>query len=68
MDRSLEEAAQSTLRESPYHQLRGVQCEARNGVLILRGQVPSFHMKQLAQTVVQNLGNDVQVDNRIDVA
>ena len=67
MDRSIEDAATGLLRESPYHQLRNVRCEFCEGVLVLHGQVPSYHMKQLAQTVVQSLEEDVDVDNRIEV-
>lgn len=67
MDRSLADAAAEILRESPYHQLRKVRCEFCEGVLVLHGQVPSYHMKQLAQSVVQSLEEDVDVDNRIEV-
>lgn len=67
MDRSIEEAAAAILRESPYPQLRQVRCEFSGGVLILHGQLPTFHLKQLAQTVVQSLDEDVDVDNRIEV-
>ena len=67
MDRSLEDAAAEILRESPYHQLRNVRCEFCDGVVVLHGQVPSFHLKQLAQSVVQSLEEDVKVDNRLEV-
>ena len=67
MDRSIEDAAAELFSGSPYHQLRQIRCEFCDGVLVLHGQVPSYHLKQLAQSVVQSLEEDVEVDNRIEV-
>ena len=67
MDRSIEDAATEIFRASPYHQLRKIRCEFCDGIVVLHGQVPSFHMKQLAQSAVQSLEEDVEVDNRIEV-
>ncbi len=46
------EQAENRLRNSPYHALRTVTCESRNGVLVLRGCLPTYYLKQLAQTAV----------------
>ena len=67
MDRSIEHAVAELLSRSPYQQLRNVRCEFTDGVLILHGQVPSFHMKQLAFSVARSLNDEVDVDNRIEV-
>lgn len=51
----LEAQASAVLRESSYYPVRRVSCEVRNCALTLRGRVPSFYLKQIAQTVVRHL-------------
>ena len=53
-DRSHEsaEAARDCLQRSPYGPIRNVSCECRQGVLFLRGPLPTFYLKQLAQEAV----------------
>lgn len=66
--RALEDQANAVLQSSSYHPVRRVSCEVRERVLVLRGRVASFHMKQIAQTVVRHLLNDgFVVDNRVEV-
>ena len=54
-------------RSSNYSELRTIQCESRYDVLILRGQVSTFFMKQLAQERIRSMEgvraviNDLQV-------
>jgi len=54
-------------RSSNYSELRTIQCESRDDVLILRGQVSTFFMKQLAQERIRSMEgvraviNDLQV-------
>lgn len=59
--------AESRLLHSGYRVLQQVHCEYESGVLTLRGQVPSFYMKQMAQTLVKPLGGLAAIDNRIVV-
>ncbi len=61
------EAAGECLRNSPYRALRGVRCECDEGVLLLRGRLPSFYHKQLAQEAVARLPGVSQVINEIEV-
>ncbi|MCA9206465.1 MAG: BON domain-containing protein [Pirellulaceae bacterium] len=61
------EQAEKNLRDSPYLVLRNVLCDFDGHVLTLRGRLPSFHMKQVAQTIVGNLEAVQRVDNRIEV-
>jgi osmotically-inducible protein OsmY len=56
------------LNDSAYQQLRGVRCDYHEGVLTLRGQVSSFYLKQVAQTVVRKLPGVEECVNRIEVA
>ncbi|MCE5267721.1 MAG: BON domain-containing protein [Planctomycetaceae bacterium] len=62
------EIAQAALRRSAYFELRDVTCDFRGGVLTLRGRLPSYHLKQLAQTAVAEVPGVVEVDNRVEVA
>jgi osmotically-inducible protein OsmY len=64
-DRSLRvaEAAKDLLRRSPYWTIRSVACECQEDVLILRGHLPSFYQKQLAQEAVAKVEGVSQVVN-----
>ncbi|HVC92303.1 MAG TPA: BON domain-containing protein [Pirellulales bacterium] len=61
------QTAAGLLRHSPYLPLRGIRCELRDGVLTLRGQVPTYFLKQLAQTMAMTVPGIDHVANRIDV-
>lgn len=47
-DRDLEQRVRAFLFDRGYGALRRVKVEASNGVVALRGNLPSFHMRQLA--------------------
>jgi osmotically-inducible protein OsmY len=68
-DRSndITEAARRCLRASPYNVFAGVSCECDDGVLFLKGQVSSFHHKQVAQEAVARVNGVIQVVNEIEV-
>ena len=61
-------------RSSSYSELRTIQCESRDDVLILRGRVSTFFMKQLAQERIRSIKgvnaviNDLQVVDPISSA
>ena len=65
----LAELAESRLRSNPYLALKNVSCEIapEGGVLVLRGCLPSYYLKQVAQTVVAQLEGVRRIDNRIQV-
>jgi osmotically-inducible protein OsmY len=44
-----------------------IWCEFNDARLFLRGQVPSFYLKQLAQTAVSGIDGVSQVVNEIEV-
>ena len=64
----IEECARVRLQHSPYRAIRSVRCDFHEGVLTLRGSVPTYHYKQLAQTAVagtvgvQSIVNQIEVD------
>ena len=61
------ETARATLRRSAYFELRNLSCDFSGGVLTLTGRVPSYHLKQLAQTAVADLPGVVEIDNHVEV-
>jgi osmotically-inducible protein OsmY len=60
-------AATDRLSRSPYRSVRGISCEFHRGVLFLRGRLPSYYQKQLAQEAVAGLSGVSQVVNEIEV-
>jgi osmotically-inducible protein OsmY len=56
-----------SLQHSPYSELRQVVCEYRDGLATLRGSVPSYYLKQVAQKLAASTQGVRQVDNRIEV-
>ena len=61
------EAARCLLQKSPYGIVRGVSCEYDGGVLVLKGRLPSYYHKQVAQEAVVDLHGVQQVHNEIEV-
>ncbi len=61
------EIAERLLWTSTYHVLRQVQCSFDNGVLTMDGCLSSFYLKQIAQTVVQDIDGVARIENRIEV-
>ena len=55
------------LRNSGYAALRDISVVSRDGILVLRGNVPSYHMKQLAQTVIRKVVSTNQIRNDLKV-
>ncbi len=61
------EAAQDRLRKSPYWAVRHVAFECDHGFLFLRGRVPSYYQKQIAQETVSALSDVAYVVNETEV-
>jgi hypothetical protein len=59
--------AEDRLWHSPYLELRNVTCDLHEGVLTLRGRVPSYFLKQLAQTLLSGLDGISVLNNQLDV-
>ncbi len=67
-DLAIEDRVKSVLQSSSYHHIQQVSCEVNDGVLILRGRVPSYYLKQIAQTAVLDLTcNGLVIDNQMEV-
>ena len=66
--RLIEEEADKRLRQSLYPELRRVLCNYRHGIMTLYGVVSSFHVRQIAQELVQGLEGIEIIDNQLVVA
>ena len=66
--RSLLEAIEERFRDSGYSALQSISFEAENGRVRLRGRLPSYYLKQLAQTIVSHVDGVKSIENVIDVS
>lgn len=66
---SVEEAARQRLQEGcPYaFYFRHVELDFADGVLTLRGRVPTFHLKQILQERLKDVEQVRRIRNQIDV-
>jgi hypothetical protein len=62
------DTAEQVYRKSSYRAIRNLKCSFRDGVLSIEGCLPSFHLKQLALTAVQNIDGVDRIDDRVEVA
>jgi osmotically-inducible protein OsmY len=61
------EGAERRLRSNPYLALKNVSCEFREGVLTLRGCLPSYALTQLARMAVAEVEGVERVEDQIEV-
>jgi osmotically-inducible protein OsmY len=59
--------AETRMQRSGYRELHDVACDFFEGVLTLRGSVPSFYLKQVAQSLVLHLDGVQELNNRLEV-
>ena len=59
--------AERRLRSNPYLALKNISCDWLDGVLVLRGWLPSYYLKQIAQEAVAALKGIERIDNQIQV-
>jgi osmotically-inducible protein OsmY len=64
---TIADAAKRRILHQPHLKMQRLWCEFERGRLVLRGQVPSFYFKQLAQEAVAGLTGVRQVVNEIEV-
>lgn len=64
---SINDLAERCLHSNPYLALKNVSCDYLDGVLFLRGCLPTYYLKQLAQEVVGGLEGVEHIDNQIQV-
>ncbi|HEV3204764.1 MAG TPA: BON domain-containing protein [Gemmataceae bacterium] len=61
------ELAESHLRSNSYLALKNISCEYQEGVLILKGYLPTYYLKQVAQAVVAPTEGVDRILNQIEV-
>jgi len=61
-------AARKRLWDSPHMMIRRVECHYCDGALVLRGRLPSYFLKQMAQEAVCSLDAIDEVVNEIEVS
>ena len=44
-----------------------IQIDERKGTLILRGRLPSYHLKQVLQATMHDIDGIIEIDNQVDV-
>ena len=59
--------ATQCLRQSGYRPLASISCEFHEGILTMRGEVPSYYLKQMAQVLARTIAEVEFVDNRLVV-
>ncbi len=67
-ERDLTHAVARALGATGYSALRGIEIEMSNGIAVLWGRVPTYHQKQLAQAVAQNVEGVRGIANGIEVS
>lgn len=66
-DRSIVDAAYRALRASGYGQLLRVQVYCDDGRVTLQGRLPTFYLKQVAQSALRTIHGIRDIDNDIKV-
>lgn len=61
------EGAENSLRHNSYLALKNVRCDYHEGVLTLRGCLPTYYLKQMAQSVVARIEGVQRIVNEIEV-
>ena len=59
--------AQRRLHSNPYLALKNISCDLLDGVLVLRGCLPTYYLKQIAQEAVAHLKGVERLDNQIQI-
>jgi hypothetical protein len=63
----MEVEAETRLHQSAYSPLRHLTCQVHGQVLTICGRVPSYYMKQVAQSLLGQLEGVGTIDNQLDV-
>jgi len=63
----VEESVRSRFHNSPYFALRDIGCTYQDRILTLCGRLPTYYLKQLAQSMVADLDGVADVVNQIEV-
>ncbi len=59
--------AENCLRHNPYLANKNVQCDFHEGVLTLRGCLPTYYLRQLAQETLGPVSGILRIVNEIEI-
>jgi hypothetical protein len=65
---NVEQAAKTRLARTGYPLLKTIECSFQDGTMELRGRVPSYYHKQLAQEALRKVNDVKQLVNNIEVS
>ena len=63
----LEDRVQHIIDRNPYLSRRKLRCEAKEGHVVLRGEVQSYFQKQMAQESVRHIDGITSIENCLEV-
>ena len=66
-DHSVQEQLEQQFRGTPYRELIRVVCRYQHGTATLDGEVSSYYLKQVAQTLAKHVHGVTRVINRVSV-
>jgi osmotically-inducible protein OsmY len=64
---SVDKSVLDRLQTSPYLALREIRCEYRDGIVMLRGTLPTHYLKQVAQDLAAGVDGVKGIVNHIEV-
>ncbi|MEO8270051.1 MAG: BON domain-containing protein [Aureliella sp.] len=64
---SLRHKVARKLCDSPYSELQRANCETHDDTVVLKGQVSSFYLKQIAQSLVARVAPEARIRNLLQV-
>lgn len=66
-DRRIREKVTELLGTHPYLVLREISCDCQDGTLVLKGNLPSYFLKQVAQSIAMTAEGVREIYNAIEV-
>lgn len=63
----LDDRVHSALQRSPHLANRNLRFETEEGRVILRGVVPSYYQKQMAQEILRAVEGVEEIENQLEV-
>jgi osmotically-inducible protein OsmY len=64
---TLTNRVQQTISRSQHQTFRELAVGEENGAIILTGQLPSYYLKQMAQTIACSVDGVCRLENRVEV-
>jgi osmotically-inducible protein OsmY len=66
-DISLDDQISAAVQRSPYLSHRNLRIESHEGRVTLRGVVPSYYQKQMAQEALRRVAGVAEIANHLEV-